>query len=41
VYPDKLKDERNTSNGMHVYSMEASPFGFNGGYYFASLEIKL
>ena len=41
VYPDPLNDYRNTSEGMHIYSMEASPFGFNGGYYFMSMTLCL
>ncbi|HET9280105.1 MAG TPA: TonB-dependent receptor, partial [Flavitalea sp.] len=41
VYPDRLNDYRNTSEGMHIYSMEASPFGFNGGYYFISMTLCL
>jgi iron complex outermembrane receptor protein len=40
VYPDRLKDYRNTTDGMYIYSQEATPFGFNGGYYFLSIEIK-
>jgi iron complex outermembrane recepter protein len=38
VYPDKLKDGINTSQGMWIYSPEASPFGYNGGSYFASIK---
>jgi iron complex outermembrane receptor protein len=41
VYPDRLKDYRNTTEGMYIYSQEASPLGFNGGCYFVSLELKL
>jgi iron complex outermembrane receptor protein len=40
IYPDRLKDYRNTGEGSLVYAQEASPFGFNGGYYFVSMEIK-
>jgi len=40
VYPDRIKDYRNTGDGIYIYGMEATPFGFNGGYYFVSFEIK-
>jgi iron complex outermembrane receptor protein len=39
VYPDRLKDPRNTQEGTFIYSLEASPFGFYGGHYFVSLGI--
>lgn len=32
VYPDRLKYYRGSSEGITLYSNEASPFGFNGGY---------
>jgi len=38
VYPDRLKNYGNTVEGMVVYSNEASPFGYNGGYYFVNME---
>jgi iron complex outermembrane receptor protein len=49
VYPDKLKQIQyptpgdptnidNSSFGRFVYSRNATQFGFNGGYYFASLS---
>jgi iron complex outermembrane recepter protein len=37
IYPDRLKHKENTSSGGWVYSPEASPFGFNGGYYFVNM----
>jgi iron complex outermembrane receptor protein len=48
VYPDQLKQIQyptpgnptnidNSSFGRFVYSRNATQFGFNGGYYFASL----
>ena len=40
VYPDRLKHYENTSQGGWVYSPEASPFGFNGGYYYVSLSFN-
>jgi iron complex outermembrane receptor protein len=40
IYPDRIKDYRNTNDGIYIYGMEATPFGFNGGYYFLSIEIK-
>jgi iron complex outermembrane receptor protein len=40
IYPDPLKNYSNTTEGILVYSNEASPFGFNGGYYFINLGIN-
>lgn len=40
VYPSRLSDYRNTGEGAYIYSQDASPFAFNGGYYFVSTEIK-
>lgn len=41
VYPDKLKNFANTSDGRFVYSRNATQFGFNGGYYYASVVLEL
>jgi iron complex outermembrane receptor protein len=38
IYPDKLKDYRNTQEGRFIYSMEAVPFGYYGGYYYLSIN---
>ncbi len=40
VYPDRLKSYENTQQGSWIYSPEASPFGFNGGYYFAGMSFN-
>jgi iron complex outermembrane receptor protein len=40
IYPDRLKHYANTSQGGWVYNPEASPFGFNGGYYFVNLSFN-
>ena len=40
VYPDRLKHYENTAQGSWIYSPEASPFGFNGGYYFLALDLR-
>ena len=40
IYPDRLKHYENTSQGSWIYSPEASPFGFNGGYYFPNLNFN-
>ncbi|MBA2250422.1 MAG: TonB-dependent receptor [Chitinophagaceae bacterium] len=40
VYPDKLKNPLNSSSGVFVYSREATQFGFNGGFYYASLTFN-
>ena len=37
VYPDSLKNYENTIQGSRIYCAEASPFGFNGGYYYLNL----
>jgi iron complex outermembrane receptor protein len=41
VYPDKLRNPLNTSDGRFVYSRNATQFGFNGGYYYTSLIMEL
>jgi iron complex outermembrane receptor protein len=41
VYPDRLQDPANTEEGTFIYSAEASPFGFYGGYYFVSMSLQL
>jgi iron complex outermembrane receptor protein len=40
VYPDRLKNYGNTVEGILLYSNEASPFGFNGGYYFVNMAFN-
>jgi iron complex outermembrane recepter protein len=40
VYPDALKHPENTNQGTFIYSPEASPFAFNGGYYFIGMTFK-
>jgi iron complex outermembrane receptor protein len=40
VYPDRLKNYENTSQGVWIYSPEASPFGFNGGYYYINMDFN-
>jgi iron complex outermembrane receptor protein len=40
VYPDRLKNYANTTEGILIYSNESMPFGFNGGYYFLSLAFS-
>ena len=40
VYPERISDYRNTTERIHLYALEASPFGFNGGYYFVSISLK-
>jgi iron complex outermembrane receptor protein len=41
VYPDPIRHFSNTDSGADIYSKDASPFGFNGGYYFVSFSIQL
>ncbi len=40
VYPDRIQDRRNTQEGVNIYSLEATPFGFYGGYYFVGMSFK-
>lgn len=40
VYPDRLKNYLNTTEGILIYSNEAMQFGFNGGYYFLNIAIN-
>lgn len=37
VYPDHLQHYDNKRDGILIYSQEASPFGYNGGYYFVTM----
>ena len=38
VYPDKMKNFANTSDNRFLYSRSSTQFGFNGGFYYASLN---
>ncbi len=40
VYPDRLKNYLNTTEGILIYSNEAMPFGYNGGYYFLNMSFN-
>ncbi len=40
VYPDKLKNCHNTTEGTLIYGNEAMPFGYNGGNYFLSMSFS-
>ena len=40
VYPDRLKNYKNTGEGQFIYSQEASPFGYSGGYYYMSMSFS-
>jgi iron complex outermembrane recepter protein len=40
VYPDRIKNVANTSDGRFVYSRNATQFGFNGGYYYTTLSFN-
>ena len=37
VYPDRLKNYSNTTQGILIYSNEAMQFGYNGGYYYVNM----
>jgi iron complex outermembrane receptor protein len=40
VYPDPIKSYENTLQGILIYSPEASPFAFNGGYYYVGMSFN-
>jgi iron complex outermembrane receptor protein len=40
VYPDRIKNEKNTYEGRNIYAMDGSQFGYNGGYYFVSMNFN-
>ena len=40
VYPDRLQHYQNTLEGAFIYSQEATPFGYNGGYYFVGMSFN-
>ena len=40
VYPDRMKDYRNTGEGMYIYTQETTSFGFYGGYYYLNLNFN-
>lgn len=40
VYPDRLKNYRNIGDVTWGYSNAASPFSYNGGYYFVSMAFN-
>ena len=40
MYPNRLKNYKNTQEGILIYSNEASPFGYNGGYYFVNMSFN-
>ena len=41
IYPDPLKKLSNKNQGILIYSNEAMPFGYNGGYYYVSMNFRL
>ena len=41
IYPDRLKNFANTSDGRFIYSRAATQFGFNGGYYYTNIAVDL
>ena len=41
IYPDKVENPANTTNGQFLYSRRATQFGFNGRFLFARLELNL
>jgi iron complex outermembrane receptor protein len=41
VYPDKVENINNTTNGQFLYSRRVTQFGYNGRFVFARLELNL
>ncbi len=41
VYPDKVANINNTTNGQFLYSRRTTQFGFNGRFLFARAELNL
>lgn len=41
VYPSKLANAANTAQGLIPYSVNATQFGFNGGYWYTNLAFDL
>jgi iron complex outermembrane receptor protein len=40
IYPKRIHNYENTIQGSQLYSPAASPFGFNGGYYFLGMNFN-
>ena len=40
VYPDRIKNYKNTYEGRNIYAMDGSQFNYNGGYYFVSMSFN-
>jgi iron complex outermembrane recepter protein len=40
VYPDRIKNEKNTNEGRNIYALDGSQFGYYGGYYFVSMSFS-
>lgn len=40
IYPDRIRNPLNTGEGMFIYGQEATPFGFNGGYFYVNLSFN-
>ncbi|MBK7635634.1 MAG: hypothetical protein WAT22_02970 [Saprospiraceae bacterium] len=41
VYPDKIQNQGNTSDGRFKYSRNVTQFGFGGRYIYAAVRIDL
>lgn len=40
VYPDPVKNPVNQNQGILIYSNQATPYGYNGGYYFLNITFN-
>ena len=37
IYPDKIKNKRNTQSGLAIYDFNGTQIGYNGGFYFVNM----
>ena len=38
VYPDPVKNPLNQNQGILIYSNQGTPYGYNGGYYYLTMD---
>lgn len=41
TYPDSIKYDLNSQNGLLIYNPNFAPFGINGGYYYINMSFNL
>jgi iron complex outermembrane receptor protein len=40
VYPDPVKNPINQNQGILIYSNQGTPYGYNGGYYYLTMDFS-